>query len=136
MSRFTKELAFSTVGEGLYKTNCSFIFFYSDSLDGKFVLVPEEAPFNGASIPIIVQKIFNLDPIDNRWLQATVLHDCMVNEHGLQLKIRDGINSRIPTWMESAKWFNKALKVKKCPYYIRLLFVSAVVIYELIKNKK
>lgn len=136
MSSFTQKLAYSKIGNNLYITEYDFDFYIDDSLCGEYVYIPGGTMFNGASIPQIIQNIFNLNPVDKRWLQATVLHDGMVNEHGQQLLIYSNGVARIPTWMESAKWFNKALAIKKCPTHIRIAFYYAVILYGLIKNKK
>lgn len=133
MSTFSDKLQYISVKTGLYKTTQDFTFYLNDDLKGKYVFVPSGTIFNGASIPWVIQKLFGWDPMDPRWVQASVLHDGLVKEFGQQLFIQDGPRGYIPSWNEAANWFNKALKVKteqyKCPRRDRIAFVAAVKVY-------
>lgn len=133
MSSFSSYLNYEKLNNGLYATLEPFEFYLNDDKNGPYVYVPEGFKFNGASIPVLIQKIFGWNPMDKRWLQATVLHDGLVNEHGQQLFIQDNKRAYVPSWNQSADWFNKALKVKtelhKCPKRYRIIFILAVKAY-------
>lgn len=136
MSSFTEPLAFAYVSKNKYITTESFRFYFKDDLTGEYVDIPKGTIFNGASIPKLIQKIFRWNPIDFRWLQATVLHDALVGEHGVKVKTSTG---RTLSWNESADWFDAALRVKRdqystCPKLHRRLFVTSVRIYPTFKR--
>lgn len=131
MSTFTEPLSFNYVSKNRYITTESFRFYLNDDLTGEYVEVPKGTVFNGASIPKVIQKLFRWNPIDFRWLQATVLHDALTGEFGDKLKTSQG---RTLNWKESSHWFDAALRVKReqyntCPKLYRRLFVTAVRIY-------
>jgi len=140
MSSFTDHLSFSIYKKGLYKTRTEFVFYYNDDKTGEYLIVPAGTIFNGASIPKPIQKLFNWNPIDPRWVQASVVHDCLVGEFTLRSFVVNAEQKTIRqlSWNEAAKWFDKALKVKtsynNCPKEYRHTFVLAVRFYGILKN--
>jgi hypothetical protein len=141
MSTFTKNLKYKKHPKlkNKYLTLESFIFYLNDDMTGEYLFVPKGTIFNGASFPKIVQRIFKFDPMDERWLQATVVHDVLVGEH--KGKLRVSPTGRELSWEESTHWFDQALKVKlehtnNTPPFNRCLFVKSVEFYGKIKNKK
>lgn len=141
MSTFSDELTFSEItgtSPKLYRTENAFTFFYNDDKTGEYVYIPAGTVFNGASIPNIFQFLFNWNPIDPRWVQASVIHDCLVGEWGGKFHVTNNETkrSRLLSWAESAKWFDKALKIKtvqhNCQNRYRRVFVLAVRLFGII----
>lgn len=139
MSSFTDRLKFERISnsKNLYRTLNSFRFYYNDDKSGEYLDVPIGTIFNGASFPLSVQKFFGFDPIDSRWVQATVVHDLLVGEHREKAFVMP--TCRYLSWNESADWFDKALRVKfdqlpNTPHFNRRLFVYAVKLYGLRKK--
>lgn len=140
MSSFTEHLKFKHYKDDLFITTKEFRFYYSNYKTGEYLAVPENTIFNGASIPKPIQKLFNWNPIDPRWVQASVVHDCLVGEFTLRSFVVNDEQKTIRqlSWNEAAKWFDKALKVKtsynNCPKEYRHTFVLAVRFYGILKN--
>lgn len=140
MGAFTEILQVEPVPDrkGLFRTTKPFTFFLDDTKTGEYLHVPAGVHFNGASIPVRIQKLFGWQPMDWRWLQATVIHDMLVGEHGV---IYYTSEYRRLSWDEAADWFDVALRVKRsqypaCPKLNRVLFVKAVKIYGKLAGKK
>ncbi|MFV0408824.1 MAG: DUF1353 domain-containing protein [Paracoccus sp. (in: a-proteobacteria)] len=135
MSSFTNVLQYSKLKNGLYVTEREFTFYLDDRKTGEHLTVKAGTLFNGASIPKKLSKLFGWNPIDHRWLQATVVHDVLVGELCHPLTTSTG---RLLHWVEAADWFDAALRVKRsqydsCPKLNRILFVHAVKLYGFFK---
>lgn len=136
MSTFTQPVSFKPISNGRYVTTSEFRFYLDSRMIGEYVDIPVGTVFNGASIPKLIRKLFGWNPIDYRWLQATILHDALVGEHADKVKTSYG---RVLNWKESAYWFDQALRIKReqypsCPKLYRRLFVTSVRIYPTLKK--
>lgn len=148
MSNFTEKLDIVHIGGGLYQTKKAFRFYYNDNMLGEYVDIPIGFKSNGATFPKHVQKFFGLNPIDPCWIQACFVHDALVGEQLVKLKVFDDAanTSRYLNWSESADWFDKALQVLendgvvnkqcKCKPINRRLMIVAVKLWGKIKGRK
>ena len=131
MSSYTKDLVWQYDADGYGVTLAPFEFWCDIYGERYTVTIPTMTRFNGASIPRTVQKLFNWEPYDPRWIKAATIHDALVNEHGYQgvLVNSDGVGS-VPSWQLAATVFDEALRVKQetdnCPDLNRRAFVAAV----------
>ena len=131
MSNFTNSLNFIKTDKGLILQD-PLTFYYNNDLTGEYIIIPKGYLFNGASIPKWIQKVFKFDPYNIYWLRASIVHDALVGEFCIPIKIQP--SNKILTWKESSAWFNKALKVteknyKNCPKIYRKSFVISVNLY-------
>ena len=102
--------------------------------DNWAVTIPAGFVFNGASIP----WPFNiwLDPYNEDWLLASLIHDALIGERGKRIPVNSvGGLTRILTWKEGASWFRDILKMdvdedgeKDNGKVIRRIFYHAVML--------
>jgi hypothetical protein len=75
-----------------------------------FVTIPAGFVFNGASIPWPFS--IWLDPHNEDWLLAALIHDALIGERGKRISVISvGGIDRILTWKEGASWFRDILKM-------------------------
>ena len=75
-----------------------------------FVTIPAGFIFNGASIPWPFS--IWLDPHNEDWLLAALIHDALIGERGKRIPVISvGGLIRTLTWKEGASWFRDILKM-------------------------
>jgi hypothetical protein len=133
MSSFTSPLQYTPLADGNYLLDQPFRFYLSDEMTGDYIDVPTGTIFNGASIPKLVTCLTSWDPMDDRWLQASVLHDALVGEITPKILAHISKQDRELSWQESADVFANALEVRtrglRFRRFQRHVIVFAVRIY-------
>lgn len=141
MSSFTEPLRYQRLSDRsqLYVLTKGFVFYLSDSQSGDHVYVPEGTIFNGASIPAVAKLITGWDALDERWIQASVVHDALVGEWCSRVRVYYKGEYQTLTWHQSADWFAKALEVRTRGLRFRRLqryiIVAGVKLYGLLARK-
>lgn len=100
------------------------------SYDGNTLVIPKGFKSNGASIPIPVLNFTKVDPLDDRWLFACIVHDALIGEKGTRATVLQPLNRPL-TWEEATIWFDEALRYNKTPSFYRRSFVAGVKLYGL-----
>lgn len=127
MSSFTGKLYY-VEHKGLYCLTNSIRFYIDDHMDGEYVDIPRGSLTNFASIPSWLSGLWASDSDDLR--APSALHDAMVGEFHYPSSIMIDDNCvRTPSWLESARWYRKALHVRGCPLIKRELFYLGVLAY-------
>lgn len=123
MCHFTNQLYYeqndtvSFIGLPEYKITKEFGYF-----DYRYyVIIPVGFITDLASLPWPVRNWIH--PDDKRIAQPAVLHDYCCRIHNVPRLIAD-------------EMFFKAMKICKCPWWIRIIFFTSVRIFAIINNKK
>jgi len=128
MSGFTQRVQYVRHNKKLNKITRSFKFYWNDDCRGEYIEVPVGAITDFATIPWFLRWLWKPDLDDIR--VPSVVHDCMIGQYNTLVPIMEDAQAvRYPTWEESARWFKRALKVRKCGKFKRNVFYGAVLLW-------